>query len=149
MHPVWVDARPAGADGASRSVAEAEPVGLSRGINGRSVPRVDRVADVPMTRWARRRSASRGAATGPFTRRRRCSIQAVEESGLILVICPTHKKAWFLCRYSENDAEIAGMDGHFNAQPDVRWEMECAPRLVALGGRPEVEGNEPDHPGHS
>ena len=66
---------------------------------------------------------------------------------MILVICPTHKKAWFLCRYSENDAEIAGMDGHFNAQPDVRWEMECAPRVVVLGGRPEIENNEPGHLG--
>ena len=90
-----------------------------------------------------------GSRDGPVQEAAALRTQAGEESGLILVICPTHKKAWFLCRYSENDAEIAGMDGHFNAQPDPRWEMECAPRLVALGGRPEVESNEPDHLGHS
>jgi hypothetical protein len=60
---------------------------------------------------------------------------------MILVICPTHTMAWFLCRASENDAEVAGMDGHFNAQTDARWEMKCAPRLGALGGRLEAEND--------
>ena len=90
-----------------------------------------------------------GSRDGPVHEAAALRTQAGEESGLILVICPTHKKAWFLCRYSENDAEIAGIDGHFNAQPDARWEMECAPRLVALGGRPEVESNELDYLDHS
>ncbi|MDP6452857.1 MAG: hypothetical protein QF898_06075 [SAR202 cluster bacterium] len=51
---------------------------------------------------------------------------------MIVIVCVSHKKSWFLSAHAENDIEAAGLDGHFNHQEAERWSSECEPRVLPV-----------------
>ena len=51
---------------------------------------------------------------------------------MIVIVCVSHKKSWFLSAHAENDIEATGMDGHFTLQEAGLWSSECDPRVLPI-----------------